>query len=76
MASNGVKKLDFTTFHNTIDGKLTSTKETRHNINPATKKPNAEVPVCTPEDVDAAIAAARKAFNSWSKVPMSKDKRP
>jgi acyl-CoA reductase-like NAD-dependent aldehyde dehydrogenase len=69
MASNGVKKLDFTTFHNSIDGKLTSTKETRHNINPATKKANAEVPVCTPEDVDTAVAAARKAFTSWSKVP-------
>lgn len=69
MASNGVKKLDFTTFYNSIDGKLTSTKETRHNINPATKQPNAEVPVCTPEDVDNAVAAARKAFTTWSKVP-------
>ena len=75
MASNGVKKLDFTTFSNTIDGKLTSTKETRHNINPATKKPNAEVPVCTPEDVDTAVAAARKAFTSWSKVPYDDRKK-
>lgn len=69
MATNGVKKLDFTSFYNTIDGKLVSTTETRHNINPATQKPNAEVPVATPEDVDAAVAAARKAFISWSKVP-------
>ena len=69
MASNGVKKLDFTTFQNTIDGKLTSTKSTRHNINPATKQPNAEVPVATPEDVDTAVAAARKAFTTWSKTP-------
>ena len=69
MASNDLKKLNFTSFWNTIDGRLTSTKETRHNLNPATKKPNAEVPVCTQGDVDKAVVAARKAFTSWSKVP-------
>lgn len=59
----------FGEYYNTIDGKLSSTQETRHGINPATGKPNPEVPVSTPQDVDAAIAAAKKAFKTWSKVP-------
>ncbi|KAK2743782.1 hypothetical protein FQN57_004719 [Myotisia sp. PD_48] len=62
-------ELDFTTFHNVINGKLTSTAETRHNINPATGEPNAEVPVSTAADVDAAMDAAQAAFKTWSKTP-------
>ena len=55
-------------YSNTINGKLTSTKQTRHGINPATGKPNPEVPVSTAEDVDAAISAAKEAFKSWSQT--------
>ncbi|OAL31187.1 hypothetical protein AYO22_01220 [Fonsecaea multimorphosa] len=61
--------LDFTTFSNVIDGKLASTEKTRHGINPATGKPNPEVPVSTPEDVDKAVAAGKKAFKTWAKTP-------
>ncbi|KAL8732280.1 MAG: hypothetical protein Q9166_002852 [cf. Caloplaca sp. 2 TL-2023] len=71
-AANGVnghtKKLDFETYHNVINNELTKTAKTRHNINPATTKPNAEVPVSTQEDVDKAVSAARAAFKSWSKI--------
>ncbi|RVX74883.1 hypothetical protein B0A52_01160 [Exophiala mesophila] len=66
--SSSPAALDFTTFSNVIDGKLSSTKETRHGVNPATGKPNPEVPVSTPEDVDRAVEAAQKAFKPWSKV--------
>ena len=71
MTSNGVnghKGLDWSTFANTIDGKQSPTSKTRHSINPATGKPNAEVPVSTPEDVDAAMAAGQKAFKKWAQV--------
>lgn len=62
-------KFDVSTgFFNTIDGKLISSKETRNSINPATGQPNAGVPVATQQDVDEAVAAARRAFLSWSKV--------
>lgn len=61
--------LDFTTFSNVIDGKLSPTSKTRHGINPATGEPNPEVPVSTPEDVDKAVAAAKKAFKGWAKTP-------
>lgn len=70
MGSVGLPKFDvFGEYHNIIDGKLSSTSETRHGTNPATGKPLAEVPVSTQQDVDAAVAAARKAFKTWSKVP-------
>lgn len=65
---SGTTGLDFTSFHNTINGKPSSTKQTRHGINPATREPNAEVPVSTPADIDAAVSAARAAFKPWSKV--------
>ncbi|OCT47674.1 putative aldehyde dehydrogenase-like protein [Cladophialophora carrionii] len=70
-AANGASTegLDFTTFSNVIDGKLSSTEKTRHGINPATGKPNHEVPVSTPEDVDRAMAAAKRAFKPWAKTP-------
>lgn len=67
--------LDFTTFSNVIDGKLSSTEKTRHGINPATGKANPEVPVSTPEDVDKAMAAGQKAFKTWSKIPYSERRK-
>ncbi|KIX10687.1 uncharacterized protein Z518_01771 [Rhinocladiella mackenziei CBS 650.93] len=64
------KKFDvFGKYLNTIDGKLWGTSSTRHGINPATGKPNPEVPVCTPKDVDAAVDAGKRAFKTWSKTP-------
>ncbi len=38
-------------------------------INPATGKPLAEVAHSAPEDVDAAVRAAREAFPAWSATP-------
>lgn len=70
MGSIGLPKFEvFGDYYNTINGKLSSTSQTRHGINPATAKPNAPVPVSTQQDVDAAVAAAKEAFKTWSKVP-------
>lgn len=72
MGSVGLPQFNvFGEYYNTIDGKLSSTQQTRHGINPATGKPNPEVPVSTKEDVDTAVSAAKKAFKTWSKVPYS-----
>lgn len=54
-------------FHNIINGKLTTTAETRHSVNPATGEPNAQVPVSSQEDLDNAVAAAKQAYKAWSK---------
>ncbi|MEO6457443.1 MAG: aldehyde dehydrogenase family protein, partial [Chloroflexia bacterium] len=37
--------------------------------NPSTGKPLAKVAMGTSEDVDAAVAAAKQAFEGWSKTP-------
>lgn len=66
-------KLDFTKYPgNIINNKLVPTPQTRHSVDPATGKPLYEVPVAREEDVDAAVAAARAAFKSWSTTPFSK----
>ncbi|KAH8588485.1 aldehyde dehydrogenase [Bisporella sp. PMI_857] len=64
-------RINFTTFSNVVDGKLVQTAITRHGINPATKEPLPEVPVATRDDLDAAVEAARRAFTTWSKVPVT-----
>jgi aldehyde dehydrogenase (NAD+) len=39
-------------------------------INPATEEVLTSVPAGTPDDADAAVAAARDAFAEWSRVPL------
>ncbi|PWY93966.1 aldehyde dehydrogenase [Aspergillus sclerotioniger CBS 115572] len=60
--------IDFTTFYNVIDNELTSTAQTRHGINPATGQPNPQVPLTPDEDIDRAVAAAGRAFRTWSRT--------
>jgi len=60
--------LDWSSFKNTINGVLESTKRSRHSINPATGEPGPEVPLVTKEDVDRTMAAAQAAFKTWSAV--------
>ena len=38
--------------------------------NPATGEAVAEIPRTTPEEISAAVEAARKAFPGWSKTPV------
>lgn len=45
-----------------------------HLVNPATEEVFAKVPMSMPEDVDKAVRAARKAFDSWSRTPSSERK--
>lgn len=62
-------------FRNTIDGKLTTTKETRQGINPATGKPNPQVPISTLQDVNQAVKAAQKAFPGWASTTFEERQR-
>lgn len=67
--------LDWTTFRNTVNGKLETTKESRHSINPANGKPGPEVPISTRDDVDRACDAAAAAFKKWSQVPWAERRK-
>ncbi len=46
------------------------TKQWRDVVNPATQEVLARVPFATPEEVDAAVAAAKEAFKTWRKTPI------
>lgn len=47
-----------------------TTTEWREVINPATQEVLARVPFATPAEVDAAVAAAAQAFESWKRTPI------
>ena len=52
-----------------IDGEFGPGKDVFKTINPASEEVLAEVAAAAPEDVDRAVAAARRAFGSWSALP-------
>lgn len=51
------------------------TSEWREVINPATQEVLARVPFATPDEVDAAVAAAQKAFKTWRKTAIGQRAR-
>ena len=55
-----------------IDGKFveSATNEWTEVINPATQEVLAKVPATTPEEMEAAVSAAKKAFKTWRKTPI------
>jgi len=57
-----------------INGKWVKSNNTEINevINPATESPCARVPRGNREDVNAAVASARQAFNGWAHAPAEK----
>ncbi|HEX5205838.1 aldehyde dehydrogenase family protein [Paractinoplanes rhizophilus] len=52
-----------------IDGSFVEGKGTFKTVNPASEEVLAEVALAAPEDVDRAVAAARRAFGPWSALP-------
>ena len=65
----------FDKFYNVIDGKLVSTTNTRHGINPARIEELPPVPVSTKQDVDAVVDAAKRAAPAWAATPIEERKR-
>ena len=61
-------------YHMYIDGQFVGalSGKTYTSVNPATEEPIAEIPLGGPEDVDRAVAAARRAFPIWSNTPIEK----
>ncbi len=53
-------------YHLIIDGKAVGTEECFPVLNPATEQVFAQCPKATEEHLDQAVAAARRAFPSWS----------
>ncbi len=57
-------------YHNLIGGELVETSGTMEVLNPATEQVIGLVPSCGAGELDRAVAAARKAFKTWSKTPI------
>ncbi|MBF6071704.1 aldehyde dehydrogenase family protein [Nocardia farcinica] len=55
----------------TIDGASQDSDETLAVIDPATGAPFIEVPSATPAQLDAAVAAAGRAFRAWRATPLA-----
>ncbi len=63
--------ISFDTFHLTIDGRTVEAEGMFPVVNPATEKATAQAPDCTADQLDAAVAAARRAYQSWKATPLS-----
>lgn len=61
----------FSDYTMTIDGKTATSQTTFDAINPATEEVIAKVPDATKEQLDAAVAAAKRAFPAWSARPFA-----
>lgn len=57
-------------FPMTIDGRTVLAQRTAPVFNPATEQVIAQVPVAARDDLDNAVAAARTAFDGWSRTPV------
>lgn len=68
-------RLDFSAFHNVIDGNLSPTEKMRYGTNPSTLEANPASPLSTRADVDRAVAAAKKAYVAWSQTPLDARKQ-
>lgn len=55
-------------YANLIDGEMVSTSTTLEVLNPATEEVIGMVPACGKEELDRAVAAARRAFKDWRKT--------
>lgn len=56
-----------TQYKNLIDGKMIETGEWCDVVNPANEQVIGQVPKCGKDELDQAVAAARRAFKSWKK---------
>ena len=63
--------MEFGRVKNYINGEwsTSASAEIMTNINPATGEPISEVPMSTQEEVNAAVGAARAAFEQWRRTP-------
>jgi aldehyde dehydrogenase (NAD+) len=61
-------------YANLIDGEMVTTARTFDVVNPATEEVIGQVPSCGKDELDRAVAAARRAFKSW-KATAVEDRR-
>lgn len=74
MSPSKSSDIDFTTFHNIVDGKKRGSDTAHQGVNPTTGEQLWDVPIAGQDDVNDAVEAAEKAFPEWAATPMDKRK--
>ncbi|KAF1944649.1 betaine aldehyde dehydrogenase 1 [Clathrospora elynae] len=74
MSPGKVSNLNFEKFYNIIDGKQRGSDKIHHGINPASGQELWDVPIASEQDLNDAVAAAKKAFPAWRDTPIEKRK--
>lgn len=68
MAPSRLATIEFDTFFNIVEGQNRSSKTNYNGIDPTTKQKLWDVPVASRDDVEDAVASAKKAYLSWKKT--------
>ncbi|KAH6643083.1 aldehyde dehydrogenase domain-containing protein [Boeremia exigua] len=74
MSPGKVSTLDFEKFYNVVNGENRGSDQIHHGINPATSQELWDVPIGSNQDLNDAVAAAKKAFPAWRDTPVAKRK--
>jgi len=74
MSPGKVSEIKWDEFYNIVDGKKRESKEQHYGTNPATREKLWAVPIGSQQDVDDAVVAGQKAFESWSQTTMQERK--
>lgn len=74
MSPGKISSLDFEKFYNVVNGENRGSNEIHHGINPSTGQELWDVPIASTQDLNDAVAAAKKAFPSWKATPTEKRK--
>jgi len=74
MSPSKVPTIDWQSFGNVIDGKVRSADKFHQGVDPTTGQKLWDVPIANQQDVDDAVAAGSKAYESWSQTPIEKRK--
>jgi acyl-CoA reductase-like NAD-dependent aldehyde dehydrogenase len=74
MSPSKVSTIDFEKFYNIVDGNQRGSKDIHHGINPTTGEELWDVPIATEQDLNDAVASAKKAFPAWRATPIEKRK--
>lgn len=64
-----------TEYKNLIDGEMVANGQWMDVVNPANEEVIGRVPACGKDELDRAVAGARRAFKTWSKTPVEERRR-
>jgi acyl-CoA reductase-like NAD-dependent aldehyde dehydrogenase len=74
MSPSKVSTIEFEKFYNIIDGKQRGSDNIHHGVNPSTGQELWDVPIGSEQDLNDAVAVAKKAFPKWRDTPIEKRK--